>query len=122
MTRTSSTGDLGTPSPQNGHSKLEVAASSAEALPVARTADLIIDDDVPAGDPRLGRVIAGRYRIDTFIAKGGMGALYAATQLQPRRAVMLKLLSRNGREWPTFGQRFSLETAALGRLVHPNIA
>lgn len=69
----------------------------------------------------IGRIVAGRYRLDRVLGKGGMGAVYTAEDLQLRRAVAVKVLL--GR---SFGQqdalrRFRREARATAQLTHPNI-
>jgi serine/threonine protein kinase len=78
----------------------------------------------PAVTPkdRVGTILAGRYRLDKFLAKGGMGMVYLATQLQLERTIAIKLL--NGRlrvTDPGFARRFVLEASTSARLIHPNV-
>lgn len=68
-----------------------------------------------------GEVIAGRYRIEREIGAGGMGIVFAAEQIEPKRRVAIKCL-RGGLAEPSALQRFRREAAALGRLQHPGIA
>jgi tetratricopeptide (TPR) repeat protein/predicted Ser/Thr protein kinase len=63
----------------------------------------------------------GRYRIRRLIGEGGMGAVYEAEQDRPRRTVALKVV-RSALAAPESLRRFALESEALGRLQHPNIA
>jgi eukaryotic-like serine/threonine-protein kinase len=74
-------------------------------------------------DRNLGKVLAGRYRIDRYISGGGMGSVYLATQLQLDRVVAIKLLApslmRQGD--PKFLKRFNLEASIAAKLAHPNI-
>jgi len=73
-------------------------------------------------DPFLGREIAGRYRIDRLIAKGGMGSVYQAQQVELGRKVAVKILHEphdNG-DPAAFEGRFLLEASALARLSHPH--
>ncbi len=63
----------------------------------------------------------GQFRIDEFIGRGGMGAVYRATQTSLDRAVALKVLPRHMAEDPEFVQRFHREAKALAELNHPNI-
>jgi tetratricopeptide (TPR) repeat protein len=63
----------------------------------------------------------GRYTVHRLIAQGGMGAVYAAVQDQPKRTVALKVL-RPGSVSDMTRMRFGREVTALGRLKHPNIA
>lgn len=45
----------------------------------------------PAADPLVGTVLAGRYRIDRFIAGGGFGRVYRGYDLELHRAVAVKV-------------------------------
>ena len=46
-----------------------------------------------SSDTYLGRVVAGRYRLEARIGEGGMGVVYRAEQKTPiKRQVALKLL------------------------------
>ncbi|MFM1769606.1 MAG: hypothetical protein RJA22_2135 [Verrucomicrobiota bacterium] len=55
------------------------------------------------------------------IARGGMGIVYRARQLQPRREVALKMLLPHQMGSPDVAQRFDLEARALADLEHPAI-
>ncbi|MBI2379121.1 MAG: protein kinase [Deltaproteobacteria bacterium] len=73
-------------------------------------------------DPRIGRTLAGRYRLERLIAKGGMGRVYLATQLPLDRAVAVKVLKHEFQESdPNFVRRFFLEASTSARLTHPNV-
>jgi predicted Ser/Thr protein kinase len=67
-----------------------------------------------------GTQIAG-YRIDEFIAAGGMGAVYRATQLSLERVVALKLLSEHLSGDLAFRERFRREAVLQAALEHPHI-
>jgi serine/threonine protein kinase/formylglycine-generating enzyme required for sulfatase activity len=45
-----------------------------------------------AADPMVGRVLAGRYRLDKKIGEGGMGAIYKAVHTEMGRTCAIKLL------------------------------
>ena len=67
------------------------------------------------------RTIEGKYRLERLIGKGGMGAVYEATDLRLARSVAVKVML--GR---AFGdrqalRRFEREAQACARLTHPNI-
>ncbi len=76
--------------------------------------------DTDAPESRLGTTLAGRYRLERVIAKGGMGRVYLATQLPLERQVAIKLLV-NQRFDAEFRQRFFLEASTCARLVHRHI-
>lgn len=61
------------------------------------------------------------YRIVRAIASGGMGTVYEAEQLNPRRRVALKVVKR-GAVTPRMVRRFEFEAQILARLDHPGIA
>ncbi len=73
------------------------------------------DEDLSVG-ARLGQ-----YRIDGLLGRGGMGAVYRATQTSLDRPVALKVLPRQMAEDPEFVTRFDREARALAELSHPNI-
>lgn len=63
----------------------------------------------------------GRYRVLRMLGEGGMGQVYEAEQLEPRRTVAIKVLR------PTYASaelisRFRREGQVLGALHHPGIA
>ena len=67
-----------------------------------------------------GREIAG-FRIESAIARGGMGVVYLAHQSFPERKVALKLLSPDLADDPAFRERFIRESNAAASTEHPNI-
>jgi len=71
-------------------------------------------------DPMVGRTIDG-YRIEELLGRGGMGAVYRATQLSLGRSVALKVLTDELVDDAQFIERFHREADALSRLSHPNI-
>src|SRR5829696_9736117 len=68
----------------------------------------------------VGRVIDGKYRIEGFIAQGGMGAVYRARHILLGDDVVIKTLRaemRNNTEWL---RRFQREGKAARAFRHPN--
>ena len=68
----------------------------------------------------IGRTFAGRYRIDALLGKGGMGAVFRATQTTIQRRVALKVLRRELTDDETIIARFRQEAVSVSELVHPN--
>lgn len=71
-------------------------------------------------DPHIGRVLAGHYRVDALLGRGGMGAVYRGLQLSVGRPVAIKLISAGLPDPAQSLQRFRREAEATGRLNHPN--
>jgi serine/threonine-protein kinase len=61
----------------------------------------------------------GPYRVLKLLGSGGMGAVFLAEQVQPRRSVAVKMLLA-GLHGP-YRQRFRQEMEVIARLRHPNI-
>ncbi len=72
-------------------------------------------------DPLLGRSF-GSFQIQQRIGKGGMGAVYEATQSDPRRQVAVKVLRHDNAIDDSTLRRFQNESEVLAKLQHPNIA
>ena len=90
-----------------------VASSSARA------------SSADAGAPPLRRfryheTLAGKYRLEKSLARGGMGWVFLATQLPLGRQVAVKVLTC-GQQDAAFRQRFLLEASTCAKLQHPNI-
>jgi len=69
---------------------------------------------------RAQRAMAGAYRLDEEIGRGGMAAVFRAHDLRDGRAVAIKLLLPSVAE--ALGtERFLREVQLAGSLVHPNI-
>jgi serine/threonine-protein kinase len=66
-----------------------------------------------------GVLVAGRYQLDEFLARGSMGTVWCGVDTNLRRPVAVKLLSVEGDA--TMTERFHLEARAAARLNHPNL-
>lgn len=74
----------------------------------------------PSGDPLIGQVLLGRYRVQRRIGAGGMGTVYVAEQLAVGREVAIKVLRRELVSHEHVRQRFRREAEIIARLNHPN--
>jgi len=61
-------------------------------------------------------LIAGRYRLDQVLGRGGMSEVWCATDLELDRRVALKLLAPKADV-----ERFEREARAFAALAHPNV-
>lgn len=72
-------------------------------------------------DRLVGSTIDGKYRIESLLGRGGMGAVFRAVHLGTDRTVALKVIVPDYAGRPDFLARFEREARACGRLRHPNI-
>jgi DNA-binding beta-propeller fold protein YncE len=71
-------------------------------------------------DPAIGSTLAG-YRIESLIARGGMGVVYRATQVALDRPVALKVIAGEHAGNADFRRRFLAESRLAARLEHPSV-
>lgn len=68
-----------------------------------------------------GKVLNGRYRIESLLGQGQLSAVYHATDLRLERSVALKILMPALAQDDAFRQRFVRESTMAARFDHPNI-
>lgn len=73
---------------------------------------------VQINDRIIGSLFDGKYKILSFIDKGGMGSIYRAQQISLNREVAIKLMQVP--DDPTAEKRFFLEASMCAQLQHPN--
>ncbi len=93
----------------------------SQATTSSSTTTTMIDDD-----RNIGRVVAGRYRLDRLLGKGGFGSVFQGWDTQIGRDVAVKLLdvmaqSRTSDQQAELAERFRREAMAAGRINHPAI-
>src|SRR6185436_2161663 len=66
-------------------------------------------------------VVADRYRLDRQLGQGGMGTVWAATNLETGQRVAIKLIRDPTRERPELRWRFMREARAAAGVQHPNV-
>jgi beta-lactam-binding protein with PASTA domain len=72
-------------------------------------------------DPLVGRVVDGRYLVESRIARGGMATVYLALDHRLDREVALKVMHEHLAEDDGFVSRFVREARSAARLSHPNV-
>ena len=69
-----------------------------------------------------GEIVGGRYRIVRFIARGGMGEVYEAEDLELQGFVALKTILPEVAEDAVAVERFRREIQIARRITHPNVS
>ncbi|TMQ94572.1 Stk1 family PASTA domain-containing Ser/Thr kinase [Actinomadura soli] len=77
--------------------------------------------DTTVADPLVGRVLDGRYRIESRIARGGMATVYLARDIRLDRIVAIKVMHAGLASDEDFVARFIGEAKAAAALSHPNV-
>jgi serine/threonine-protein kinase len=75
----------------------------------------------PDDDPLVGQVVDQRFRLDKLMGAGGMGRVYAGTQLSVDREVAIKLLRGEAVPDDQLKRRFIREARVISGFSHPNI-
>src|SRR5262252_3957165 len=71
-------------------------------------------------DPLLGQTLAGKYRIESLIKRGGMGAVYRGKHVLMDKTVAIKVLKPSLAGDDAVVARFSREAKAASRISHPH--
>ncbi len=74
-----------------------------------------------ATDPLIDTVVAGRYRVQSLLGEGGMGAVYRVEHATLRKQYALKVLRLHATDAEAVA-RFDREARAAAHLEHKNIA
>ncbi|HMK74489.1 MAG TPA: serine/threonine-protein kinase, partial [Myxococcaceae bacterium] len=106
------TGDIATTLRRPGQSTVGLGAGPG---PPSRGAG----SDLPLLTP--GEQLAGRFTVLRFIARGGMGAVYEATDVILRTRVALKVLEGRITADAAAMERFRREVLLARRVTHPNV-
>ncbi|MDP3274001.1 MAG: protein kinase [Deltaproteobacteria bacterium] len=74
-----------------------------------------------APDPNIGRLIGGRYRIESLLGEGGMAMVYAARTALDGKPVAIKIFRKELAKDQKLRERFRREATSAKRLAHPHI-
>jgi len=85
------------------------------------THDGTVLNDEPAADPHIGKLLDGKYRLDSYLSQGGMGAVYKATHVMLDKTLVVKLIKPELVTSAEIVRRFQREARAASNLNHPNI-
>jgi len=106
--------------PYSGEDR-ELLAAIADGLAIAPAAVPAASDAGPIAGIDLPHVLAGRYRLERELGRGGMGVVYAATDLTLDRQVAVKVMRDEIIGSEQARQRFRHEARAAARFSHPNV-
>ncbi len=81
----------------------------------------LLKEKVPSEEQAIGRILAGKYRIDGFLKRGGMGSVYRGTHVLLNKPVAIKLIRPELVASHDIVERFFREARAAAKLSHPNI-
>jgi serine/threonine-protein kinase len=73
-------------------------------------------------EPAVGDVLAGRYRLQSMIGRGGMGRVFVAENLSIGIQVAIKVVHSGLLADNEFRQRFQREAQIIASIDHPNVA
>src|SRR5262245_50899747 len=74
-----------------------------------------------SADPLIGKVVAGRYRLEARLGEGGMGVVYRARHVLIERVVALKLIRPDLRGETHLRAWMLREARAANRVDHAHI-
>jgi eukaryotic-like serine/threonine-protein kinase len=77
--------------------------------------------DTAVTDPLVGRLLDGRYQVESRLARGGMATVYRALDTRLDRPVALKVMHPGLAEDQAFVSRFIREARSAARLSHPGV-
>jgi adenylate cyclase len=78
-------------------------------------------DAAPLTPAQFPRLLAGRYRAERRLGRGGMGTVYEATDRALERRVAVKLIRDDLEASGRFAERFRHEALAAAHFAHPNV-
>ena len=70
---------------------------------------------------RTGQIVAGQYRVDRLIAKGGMAAVWAGVNEHTGKRVALKVILQSFASNPEVVELFRREALSASKINHPNV-
>src|SRR5258707_1623701 len=70
----------------------------------------------------VGKVLSDRYRIESVLGEGGMGAVYLAEHVLMHKRLAVKVLHPEMTRMPEMVARFEREAMSAANIEQPNIA
>ncbi len=76
---------------------------------------------VEVSDPRIGKLVGGRYHLDAVLGEGGMATVFRAHHTVINRIVAVKLLHPHIAKDKRIRERFAREARSAAAIAHPNV-
>jgi len=105
---------------ENNNSRTDTSSPALSPSQIERGLEVVPEAE-QAQMPSPGTVIDGKYRIDRLIARGGMGAVFAASHNVSGKKVAVKWMLPSLGQIKGARERFIREACATARITHPNI-
>ena len=101
----------------------QAAAASAEFLSAPPWSVRGFLDRAAQAQPTFsaGEMVSGRFRIERFLNRGGMGEVYAAFDIELKETVALKTIRPAIASSAAVIERFKAEVKQTRRITHPNV-
>ena len=81
----------------------------------------VLEPEAATEDKILGTILDGKYRLDSFLSRGGMGAVFRGTHVMLGRPVAVKMINQDLVTSPEIVRRFQREARAATQFKHPNV-
>ncbi len=85
------------------------------------TSEMTTSQNVPETTLQPGRLVAGKYRVDRLLGKGGMAEVWAGTNERTGKRIALKVILRSYASSSDAVELFRREALAGSRVNHPNV-
>jgi eukaryotic-like serine/threonine-protein kinase len=81
----------------------------------------VLQDTISPDELAIGKTLDGKYRIDGFLTRGGMGSVYRGTHVLLNKPIAIKLIRPELVTSHDMVERFFREARAAAKLSHPYI-
>ncbi|HSS52293.1 MAG TPA: serine/threonine-protein kinase, partial [Thermoanaerobaculia bacterium] len=109
------------PAEPPGSGSLAGSASVMSAMSAPSAPSAVRQRSVDQPGFTAGELLAGRYRLVRFIARGGMGEVYEAEDLELKEPVALKTVRWDVARDALAVERFKREIQLARKVTHPNV-
>jgi len=113
-----------TPTSQNtnGHNQIDAyAPDDANTRALAKQNASADAEELFSNNQVIGKIIAGKYKVESLLGEGGMAQVFRATHIGLERPVVIKLMHSSMPSMDTAMKRFEQECKVTAKLDHPNV-